>query len=728
MQSVESIDALPRVLSGGLARTEPSRGSASLLVAYASAIFLSAFLLFQVQPLMAKFILPWFGGTPGVWTVCILFFQAMLLGGYAYAHFLNRYFRPRRQVVVHATLLVAACLTLPIIPTDYWKPTGSDWPGLGIMQLLIASVGIPFFLLSSTGPLLQAWFSRTHEGRSPYRLYALSNVGSLIALVSYPFVFDWIYPTRVQAQLWSGGFVAFALLCGICALAVRNPLPIVRAETSSVGDATVPTPSLGVRLLWVALATIPSVLLLATTNQVCLDVASVPFLWVLPLTLYLLSFILCFDSDRWYSRRFAMPGAVLAIAAVYPALWAGNSMPLMLQVVVYFSALFWCAMVCHGELARLKPHARHLTSFYLLISAGGATGGIFVAVIAPLIFLNYFELHLGLFACAILILVVLYIDDASIFSHGRPRAAWLVMLAGLGTIGAAFVERARAGNDDLLAVTRNFYGVLRVVHSGRLFDEENKVIREPYRMLKHGPITHGGEFEAAESRGTVVGCYGPKTAIGQVLKQRPHARPQRVAVVGLGVGTLAAYAKPGDEYRFYEIDPMVVQYAREYFHFLADCRCHYEVLVGDGRLTLEREPPQDFDVIVLDALTGDAVPTHLLTVEAFAIYLRHLAPDGVIAVHVASHHYNIQPVVAAVAESHRLESVAILSVDESLLDFGTIWMLVGRDLTPWNIKQIRAAAVPHRGGRPLISLPVDHRRVLWTDDHSSLFEVLGDDN
>ena len=712
------------------ARRDGTGGSTFLIAIYLLAIFTSAFLLFQVQPLISKFILPWFGGTPAVWTTCILFFQVLLFGGYTYAHLSNSQLGPRAQAFVHLGLLIAGCLALPIVPAIAWKPTGQEQPTLRIVLLLAATVGVPFFVLSSTGPLLQGWFSRTHAGRSPYRLYSLSNIGSLLALVTYPFAFDLWFPVPIQARLWSWGFGAFALLCGMCALglAFRSPngsadeVPSNNELASNDSpqpaeiDGALPTsdkqPTKWTRALWFALAMVPSILLLATTNQVCLDVASVPFLWVLPLTLYLLSFILCFDGDRWYSRYYMMPAAIVGLVAVYAVLRAGATVPIALQALVYFVALFLCAMFCHAELVQLKPPARYLTSFYLLISAGGAAGGIFVGVLAPLIFQNYFELHVGLFACAVLMLAVLDADSRSRLFNFRPRRAWGLILTGVAGFAVALTLHACRQYDRAVYSSRNFYGVLRVGET-EWPAEETVASEKPYRYLVHGRIMHGLQFQDSPLREQPLTYFSDESGVGRVLGHPPQGKSRKVGVLGLGIGTLAAYARPGDRFRFYEINADVPKIARKYFHYLDECRGQVEIVLGDGRLTLERELPQGFDVLVLDAFSSDAVPTHLLTSEAFDIYLKHLAPGGIIAVNVTNRHFALRPVVDAVADAHHLNAIEI----ESSVGVGgrsaNAWMLVSRDRKSLDADGISANAVA-----------ATEPPVLWTDNHASMFRVL----
>jgi hypothetical protein len=699
-------------------------GSRGLLIVYSATVFLSAFLLFQVQPLIGKYILPWFGGTPGVWTTCMLVFQVLLFGGYLYAHLTSRWLGPRAQAGVHVALLAVACLALPIIPGEAMKPTGSREPITAIVLLLGLTVGLPFFALSATGPLLQDWQSRTHPGRPPYRLYALSNAASLLALISFPAVFEWLFATPFLARVWSWSFAAFAILCAICAVGMASRRRTIGAEPIKAIRRDVPRPTWGTRLQWFALAIIPSTLLLATTNQVCMDVASVPFLWVLPLTLYLLSFILCFESDRWYSRAYVMPATAVAFGGVCWVLAAGIHAELWLQATTFFVAFFLSAMVCHGELFARRPHPEHLTGYYLVISAGGAAGGIFVGIVAPLIFPGYYELHLGLFACAALMLFALYTDPKSRFSRGRPSWAWLCFLLAAGAFGALLLDNmqdmggyqlaaeadsaARGAKSYVLTRERTFYGILRVTNFELNYKDQIRQVN----ILVNGRTTHGIEYTDPEFWLVPTSYYDVVSGIGRLLAHGAD-KPRRVGVVGLGTGTVAAYARPGDTFRFYEINEHVEPIARRYFHFLERCRGKVEVVPGDARLSLERESvPQNFDVLVLDAFSSDAIPVHLLTREAFAVYLRHLAPNGVLAVHTSNLHFELRPVVEASADAYHLSMVTIQSEETNYGGLGSDWELISRNSqaldTVW-IRQGASAASP--------------RRVLWTDDHASLFRA-----
>ena len=805
------------------------------MAAYALTIFTGAFLLFQVQPLIGKYILPWFGGGPGVWTTCMLFFQVLLLGGYAYAHFTSRWLRPRTQAVVHLVLLAAALALLPITPGDFWKPRGSGNPTLQILVLLAASLGLPYFVLSATGPLIQQWFRRARPGQSPYRLYALSNVGSLLALLSYPFFFETHFTRKVQAGLWAWGLVAYVLCCGFCAVKLwksenrnprteGNPKPEDRnpktesgvGEIGSVGDAVVaaagdsrapaaanpsavvadvpvrpsdfgPRPSFGSRisvfgfprLLWLLLPACASVLLLATTNKLCQDVAVIPFLWVAPLALYLLSFIICFDSPRWYVR---FPFALALIAALGGLCWAlynGSYLALSRQLAIYCGGLFACCMVCHGELYRLKPDPSHLTGYYLMIAAGGALGGVLVAVAAPLLFTDYYELHWGLFACGLLFLTVCLCDRAAkptwnewrwlacalalaafagldrllmwlpahtpkhaaiatgwftgfrigmwtvlvllvaswiarkkfqSFQHWRLlTCAWLCL--GLITLGAILWTQAHDSRGELVYRSRNFYGVLTV------YEYEKKDPESHYFLLQHGRITHGLQFVDPAQAMLPVSYYGPESGIALGVAALPTGR-RRIGVVGLGTGTMAAFGRAGDYLRFYEINPQVQAVATSWFHYLPRCAGKVEVALGDARLSLENEPPQHFDLLVLDAFSSDAVPVHLLTREAFEVYGRHLNTNGVIAVHISNHYLDLEPVVVNLARhfGYKLASIDYEESDEEWWLYGSTWILLSHSEQILNSPAIRNA--DGNVGAKSIKIP------LWTDDFASLFQIL----
>jgi tetratricopeptide (TPR) repeat protein len=688
---------------------------------YALTIFTGAFLLFQVQPLIGKYILPWFGGATGVWTTCMLFFQMLLLGGYAYAHFTSRWLKPRRQAIVHLALLAAALALLPITPADSWKPDGGGNPTLQILVLLTVSLGLPYFVLSSTGPLMQHWFSRTNPGVSPYRLYALSNFGSLLALISFPVYFETHFTRKAQAGLWGWGLVLYAIGCGFCAIKLWKTKGVEcrvssdeggKSEIRSQASATLNLqPSTFNRLLWLLLPACASVLLLATTNKMCQEVAVIPFLWVLPLALYLLSFIICFDNPRWYARLPFMLALMAAWGGIGWALFKGPTVSIQLQLSIYSAGLFICCMVCHGELYRLRPDPRHLTGFYLMIAAGGALGGFFVAVIAPLVFTDYFELQWGLLLCGLLLLLVCARDrNPGSFKRWRLPAC-VCLLAGLVALGIALWRQAHQSGGLMVYRSRNFYGVLKVMR------QDNQKPDFRYLELAHGRTLHGLQFVDPPRAAWPTLYYSEHSGVGLAMRALPTG-PRRIGLIGLGTGTLATYAQAGDYVHIYEINPEVERLATSWFTYLTNCPGKVEVTLGDARLSLEREPPQDFDLLVLDAFNSDAIPVHLLTREAFAIYERHLKTNGIMAVHVSNLSVNLEPVVVNLARHFNYEVATIdynAPRDKPWI-LRSVWMLLSRSQEIINSPALRRAARPPQTNS--ISVP------LWTDDFASLFQVL----
>jgi spermidine synthase len=693
---------------------------------FALTIFLSAFLLFQVQPLIGKIVLPWFGGTPAVWTTCMLFFQVLLLGGYAYAHHSTSRLSPRRQGLLHLGLLaVAVVLTMPtILPGEGWKPDGGDSPLLVILGLLTVTVGLPYFTLSATGSLVQAWFSRTYPQRSPYALYALSNIGSLLGLLTFPFVVEPRLGSVQQASAWFWGYAAFAALCGALALRVCLRAPQVTGEPVREDSSDAPAPSLGLRAVWVGLAACASTMLLAITNQMAIDVASVPFLWVVPLSLYLLSFILCFGSERWYPRVLFYPLLVAAYVGVVGLMLAGAGAKLEVQVTVYSGSLFVFVMVCHGELYRLRPHPRHLTSFYLALSLGGALGGVLVGLVAPYVFPMYYELHLCLLATAALVFyafrrvpliaaVAVVLLFALLWSLGRRGKVWLLAPLAVALLAGNLVIEALRRADDAVAITRGFFGMLRVV------DRELEDPQEARRILYHGAINHGFQFLHPDKQMWHNSYFAEESGIGVALTRHPARKtgaPLRIGLLGLGAGTLLTYGQPGDHIRIYEIDPEVEPMSREHFTYFARTQASTEVVLGDGRLSLEREPDQAYDVLILDAFSSDAIPMHLLTREAFAVYMRHLKPDGILAANMSNRHVDIKPVLKQFAAALELEFVWISNYDDEVRGvYGADWGLLTRNKAFLAEPLVRAS-------EDVSGVRTDIR--MWTDDYTNIFAVL----
>ncbi len=735
--------------------------AAWLLWNLALMIFVSAFLLFQVQPLISKFILPWFGGAPAVWTTCMLFFQTLLLGGYAYAHFTTSWLTPKQQAILHLVLLAAAAATLPIVPHETWKPTDGSDPTWRILGLLTCTVGLPYFVLSSTGPLGQAWFSRAFVGSSPYRLYALSNVGSLLALVSYPFLVEPRMTDALQAWSWSGGFGLFIALCGASAIWIwrqrGEKSPPAPTESDAKPQAALAAEadhvSVGRRALWLLLPACGSLMLLATTNHCCQDVAVVPFLWVVPLALYLLTFIICFDHQRWYRRGpFCLAAAILVFLAadgadkildglsnLLPRMFSSLdpqhfelSLNFIEELALLFAAMFVVCMICHGELVRLRPAPRHLTEYYLLISAGGALGGIFVSLIAPHVFKSFLEWNIGLVVSFALAGIVwlealgwlgrpadrVAGDPAPTSSSGFRQAGRMLSIPGLA-VGLILVVlwqiQDATPRSNTVFRTRNFYGLVSVRD---VTDVDDPTLH--FHELRNGRIKHGRQFVSPDPvrRRQLTTYYGEQTGAGRAIRYFQSQPEMHVGVVGLGAGTIAAYAtQPGHRITFYEINPVVIDVAQNpsYFTFLSECRGKIDIVPGDARLSLVRQPPQKFDVLVLDAFSGDAPPAHLLTHEAFAAYERHMQPDGIIAVHITNRYVNLAPVVQAAADAFHYGVTRICTDDDDdRLLYHTDYMLLTH-----NDKFLAAnPSVLRKGMSPTIA-PVE-----WTDHYSNLFQLL----
>ncbi len=667
---------------------------------FALTVFLSAFLLFQIQPMVAKMILPWFGGSSSVWSTCMVFFQAELLLGYLYVHWLHETLAPRKQTLLHVVLLLASLATLPVAADPSWKEAAQAHPTLNVLGVLATAVGLPYLLLSTTGPLMQAWYARTFTGVMPYRLYALSNLASMLALLSYPVLVEPFLAVQGQSWVWSAGYALFVLACAATAWSSWRLVSPEREATASAALADVPRPSWRECLLWVGLAATASTLLLAMTRHLTQDVAPVPFLWVLPLSLYLLSFILCFDAPRYYVRPLflaALPAAFFGMDWIMDegmAVWA--------MIALISAALFVFCMVCHGELVRRKPHPRHLTLFYLMLSLGGALGGMFVGLLAPAVFPAYFEFPIGLFLCALLVVVVLWQE-----LRPRWRAVLLLALCGygwrLGMVSQEFV-------DGYHVVVRNFYSQLRV-------SEANDDRPGLKRTMVHGRINHGQQYLAEAHRRTPTTYYCHESGVGRALFSLPQERPLKLGMVGLGAGTLAAYGRAGDEMRIYEINEQVLDLARSQFSYLADSPARIVPVLGDGRLMLEAEPAQGFDLLAIDAFSGDSIPAHLLTLEAMKTYLRHLRPDGILAIHVTNRYLDLQPVVAAAAQHYgRTALLYELEPDEDDdFCFSSDWVLV---MSP---ERARALPLVMNDGKALRQKPGFRP---WTDAFSNLFSVL----
>jgi hypothetical protein len=752
---------------------------------FALAIFLSAFLLFQIQLILGKQILPLFGGAPAVWTACLLFFQLALLAGYSYSHAVAAWLSPRQQSVAQISFLAVSLLVLslltrvwvtPVTPGSAWGASAGIDPTFAIIKFLAAAIGLPFFLLSTTSPLLQHWFSRVAPNRSPYRLYALSNAGSLLGLLSYPFLIEPHVRLHLQSWIWVTGFAVYAVAYAGCAyIASKGSASISSRDTNDKLIPRIAKLSLGwaLPLRWISLAATASTLLLANTNLICQEVAVIPFLWVLPLSLYLLSFILCFDGDRWYRRGLFQTLFVIAAGLVILVSLPNTNYSYVVQLLAYSILLFAGCMVCHGEAARSRPGADSLTAFYLCISIGGALGGIFVSFLAPRIFPGYWEFPIAVLACIVLLLNISIRNRSCWWYTGRISVALvlcagIILLApatlapvskaaahlrielivtlagscllaalafyllerrkpaaisnpvwvraaariGLALLTAGLAISQKAEFYDVIARSRNFYGVLSVI--------ENK--QEHYLALRHGKTTHGFQYQDAQLALLATGYYGPHSGANAVISNAT-TRPLRVGLVGMGVGTLAALAQPGDLFRFYEINPDVYKWSsgvHPYFTYLQNSHGTIEVSIGDGRLSLEEEAAhgvrQNFDLLVLDAFSSDAIPMHLLTREAFTTYLFHMkSPHSVIAVHISNNTLDLRPVLAGVAHEFGFQALDVTPYLPNGPLSQSEWILLSRDPSALNLPDLTKDSEP---------LAANTKPLLWTDDYCDLLRVL----
>jgi len=688
-----------------------------LSLLYALTIFCGSFLLFLIQPIIAKQLLPQFGGSASVWLTCLVFFQSALLLGYAGADRFATIVPARFQVVLVVVVVLAAAATLPIVPAMQGGLAHGGLaernPALGVLATLALSVGLPYVLVSTTTPVVQSWYARSLPGRSPYGLFALSNLASMLALFGYPLILERWVGTHWQAYGWSAAYFIWAALMVASAVASRGagdqaaPAPAHSFLAASNGAAlSTPIPTTSRHGGWLLLSGLGSWLLLALTQHLTRDVAAIPLLWILPLAVYLVTFIVAFSNQRWLSARTLTLCAVAALL-LYAAFtawsaWPGaddNGLPIAAQIGVFCGVLAGTCLLCNGGLALARPPPRHLTRFYLTVSLGGATGAVLIGIIAPAVMNVDFDLEIGMVACALLVLW---------WSRRQHRV--LLILSAL----TAVLVLAAAGlvvqqfYDGTVLARRNFYGTLRV------YDWGQEGARRA-RSLANGVITHGTQYLSPALARRPTEYYGVASGIGHAMAAlRKNPAPRRIGVIGLGAGTLAAYGRAGDVMRFYDINPQVIDIAQHEFSYLRDSAARVEVAPGDARLSLAAEAPQRFDVLVIDAFTGDAIPVHLLTVEALDLYLHHLQPHGIIAFHVSNLYLDLVPVVQRLAQARQLATRLVEADQEDEFNTASAWVLVSPDPKTLAVPEIAAVsqAVPANATR------------LWTDDFSDLLPFL----
>lgn len=665
---------------------------------YKFSIFLSALLLFQIQPIASKALLPYFGGASSVWLTCLFFFQAILFVGYWYADRLQK-LRPRVQVILHILLLVGAIAILPIsFKAGRSNELKALAPQYEVFLLLLTSVGLPYLILSSTSPLWQAWSNRYLKNRYPYYLFSLSNAASLLGLLLYPFLIERYTSLESQTFFWSVGFALFAFIGILQSVHISK---YTTAEQQTNADEAERPKRIEV-VLWFMLSFSGSLLLLAVSNHITQEIAPIPLLWVIPLTLYLLTFILVFAKKQIYSKRVCIYSSLplMFLAASRPE-WLSISAPL--QVAIQCVVLFLFCMLCHGELAKRAPAPQFLTQFYLVTSFAGMIAGLFVAFLAPVIFTGYVEYPFA-FHCAIISLIaVMLTNDRIVDRHPLPSALALIALT-LGSLWLnIFVVEYSA--DDIERV-RNFYGVVAI-------KEQQLPDGSMVRKMAHGATEHGVQLIDEANTKIPTAYYGKESGIGSLLSNL-GGTDRSIGVIGLGAGTLATYGRSGDTFVFYEINPSVIELAQSYFSFLKDSAAKVELVEGDGRLMLEADSRQ-FDVILVDAFSSDAIPVHLLTKEAFAIYLSHLRQDGVLAFHISNKRLDLKPVLAKIAQGYGL-SMTFTDTTGSALpveEYASIYALFSREN---QFQRLVKGAVPSEDITPA--------EQEWTDSYSNILRFL----
>jgi hypothetical protein len=673
-----------------------------VLIVYTAAIFTSALLLFSVQPLFTKMVLPRLGGSPAVWSVAMVFFQSLLLGGYAYAHYLMQIRNRMIPVAVHLVLLVIALLTLPLSIAGGWGEPPTSGYAFWLLGLFAVSIGVPFFALAANNPLLQAWFVRTGHpnGPDPYFLYASSNIGSFLALLSYPVLLEPMFTLRTQNLIWTFGYgLLIVLIAGCGVLLLRSPA--TAAVEMRTEDANAPAPAWVLRVRWIFLAAVPSGLLIAVTAHISTDVAAAPLLWVLPLSLYLLTWVLVFQSRPLLPHEWMLMLQPLAISGVVVLLAVGGEQNLLLTLGGHLLCFFIIAMACHGELARTRPAAKYLTGFYVALSFGGMVGGLFAGLIAPFTFSWVAEYPILLALAALCrppggderwqrwgrwywaFLAVLAIAMIAPSYAGGQIFAWLennrvYVVSAVAIAAMTLAILLKADRWKLAAIVTLALVLIRVypvdegrVETVRSFFGVHKIMVTPqgqYHVLMHGTTIHGAEkFQNNDGtpvtgRPEPISYYHRDGGIGQAITavRERKGGPLRVAVIGLGSGTLTCASEPGETWKFFEIDQSMVDTARDpkHFTYIQNCAPDLKPVMGDARLTFAREPDGIYDLIIVDAYSSDAIPIHLATAEAMKIYKDKLAPQGAVVMHVSNRHLELPSVVVGIAEANDLKSWA----------------------------------------------------------------------
>ncbi|MDP6848331.1 MAG: fused MFS/spermidine synthase [Kiritimatiellia bacterium] len=688
-----------------------------------AATFVGSFLLFQIQPIMGKRLLPLFGGAARVWSASLLFFQLFLLVGYVYAHLVAKLV-PRSQKYVHQCMVFVSLVSVVVMFLRWdssmflqaGAATGSNLLSVyQVLRVLFVSIGLPYMLIAAGSPLLQVWYSRTAKG-SPYPLYAVSNAASLLALISYPVIVEPFFSLRMQARIWITGYVAYAVLVGWCAIRFALVTRVV-SEDSRKALPRKENTRLPVfqHLQWILIAAVPSFMLLAATEHITSNVAAVPLLWIIPLTIYLLTFILSFSGYSPQKELSALLVLLTSLGSWY-ALKHSLAMPITHQVLLHSATLFTGCTLFHSLLYESRPEPARLTGFYMAIALGGAVGGASMSLAVPLLSSTVWEFHLA-------IIVLCMAGAGVLFSADNHRMkAWRFPLGAVLILVVSLVwQDYRHRCADSVLSTRNFYGALKVHRQeiqpgGNIFS------------LMHGNVCHGIQYDRYPRRRIPTAYFYEESGLGLAIRYKQallkeKGRGIRIGALGMGIGVVSAYCEPGDHVRFYELDPGVVKIAqnRKYFTYLGDCRGTLDIVLGDARVSLERELEEGdikkFDVVVVDVFNGDAIPVHLLTAEAFSVYLSHLAEDGILALHISNAHLDLSGVVWIAKELNSLHGAIVRTEGDLKLSSNATWALLSRDRGLLKAPSIKEVSLPES------DVPV--QRYAWTDEYSSILRVLG---
>lgn len=680
------------------------------MLAFSASIFLSAFLLFIIQPLLAKTLLPLFGGSPAVWLSNLVFYQTVLLLGYAYAYFVTKLPRLSWQAILHFVLLALSLLLLPITPAKelslltWWQP-------LTVFTVLSSTLLIPVLVLSATSPLLQYWYYHSYHSDFPYRYYALSNFGSLLGLFAFPLLLEPFIGLKRQLLGWSVGYGLFVVACGLCAGMMLNRHRALIPKSTIVKTII----SKSNLFSWLLLTALSSALLLTTTQVMMQNVIGLPLLWVIPLALYLISYIIVFSHARWYFPS-AWVALFFGLSAVIIYIPTHHQLTLLIQVIAYMLLLFSGCMICHGELFRCKPDKQHLTFYYLMIAVGGVIGGVFVNLVSPLIFNEWWDFY------GTILLILLYVICVPVFKASRCESRFKKGLLPISLLGFAcliglLVSNLKEAHRDVILVHRNFLGKFEIA-------ERNQNQSDRYLILRHGNILHGQQYLAPDKRMIPTTYYNQKSGLGATIDFLRYnnintAKHLHIGAIGLGAGTIAALAHKGDSIRFYEIDPDIEIVAKDYFFYLRDSVATIDIVINDGRLALAKElqtsGSQQYDLIAVDAFNGDAIPLHLLTKEAFKIYLSHLSENGILAFHISSRYVDLYPPLQALAaESGLFSYLSHQAPDDDRWLANSEWLLISR--------QPDIGLFLYQKG--VLSFRNVRMTDVWTDDYNYLLPII----